>query len=331
MALFISCDWGTSNFRLRLVDSGNQQVLGEVDSPKGIAVMFGEWKDSGADRIPFYQNFLHQQIERLRQQLQIQDLPLIVAGMASSSIGMLELPYQPVPFGATGEDLYHKEIPASDDFGYRILLVSGVRTANDVMRGEETQLIGCLSPGDKGERIFIFPGTHSKHVRVKDGCALDFTTYMTGEFFQLLSRKSILASSVASPATQTSLPPSFKPLPPAFKKGVEDSQQSSLLHNVFLVRTHHLFGDWSREDNYFYLSGLLIGEELRYLGSADAPLAASAHTPLTIVSAGHLQDYYAAACLHLGLTDIEMVDADEALIRGHCKLLDISKTSLPLH
>ncbi len=297
MALFISCDWGTSNFRLRLVDSGNRQVLGEIESPQGIAAMFGEWKDSGADRIPFYQNFLHRQIERLPQQLQIQDLPLIVSGMASSSIGMLELPYQPVPFGATGEDLIHTEIPAFGDLMHRILLVSGVRTATDVMRGEETQLIGCLSPGDKGERIYIFPGTHSKHVRVKDGHALDFTTYMTGEFFQLLSTKSILAGSVASPVAQTSLPPSFKPLPPAFKKGVEDSRQSGLLHNAFLVRTNQLFGAWSKEENYYYLSGLLIGEELRYLvAEAGAPTSSTrAHASLTIVSTGRIQEYYATA------------------------------------
>ncbi len=63
------------------------------------------------------------------------------------------------------------------------------------MRGEETQLIGCLKSG-KQDGFFIFPGTHSKHVEVEDGMVKDFKTYMTGEFFELLSQKSILLNSV---------------------------------------------------------------------------------------------------------------------------------------
>jgi 2-dehydro-3-deoxygalactonokinase len=317
MKCFISGDWGTTNLRLRLVDMDRQQVLGEITSSQGIATTFGEWQQCTSDqRLSFYQSILLHQIHHLQEQAQLplEDLPLVLSGMASSSLGMLELPYQPVPFGATGEDLYRRDIPASPGFRHRILLVSGVRTDDDVMRGEETQLIGALSPGDKGEHIFIFPGTHSKHIQVRDGQALSFSTYMTGEFFHLLSAKSILAGSVAPPSSQT-------PLPPSFKKGVEDSRHSSLLHSAFLVRTNQLLGHLSKEDNYYYLSGLLIGEELKYLSTAHPSLSIPPIS-VTIVSAGRLQENYSAACHHLGLAGVDLVDADRALIKGHCILLD---------
>jgi 2-dehydro-3-deoxygalactonokinase len=322
MKRFISGDWGTTNLRLRLVDSENQQVLGEITSSQGIAATFGEWQQRASDgqqrgsqRLSFYQSILLRQIHLLQEQahLSLEGLPLVLSGMASSSLGMLELPYQPVPFGATGKELYRRDIPASTDFHHHILLVSGVRTADDVMRGEETQLIGCLPPGDKSERLFIFPGTHSKHVRVRDGQALSFSTYMTGEFFHLLSTNSILAGSVTLPSSQVPLPYSQAVLPPSFKKGLEDSRHSGLLHNAFLVRTNQLLGHLSKEDNYYYLSGLLIGEELRYI----PPIL------LTIVSTGRLQEHYLAACHHLGHTGIDIVDADRALIKGHCILLDL--------
>jgi 2-dehydro-3-deoxygalactonokinase len=323
MRLFISCDWGTSTFRLRLVDKDNQQVLAEVTNQQGIAATFEEWKNAGGDRLAFYRAFLGRQMDQLQAQAHhpLKDLPVILSGMASSGLGMMELPYKTVPFGMTGEDLGRISIPPVADFPHQILLVSGVRTADDVMRGEEVQLVGCLPPTEKEGRMYLFPGTHSKHVWVSDGQALGFTTYMTGEFFHLLSTKSVLAGSVsaAGPATTGSSPAAGTPSPAslsaAFDRGVKDSVNSSLLHNSFLVRTNQLFGRWSGTENYNYLSGLLIGEELKQL--------ANLHTPVTVVSTGPLAGYYQAACGQLGVTDIKTFDADQALIKGHCKLLDL--------
>jgi len=343
MTLFISCDWGTSTFRLRLVDKDNQQVLAEVTNQQGIAATFEEWKNAGGGhsgpggpaRLSFYRAFLRRQMDLLQEQAHrpLKELPLILSGMASSGLGMMELPYKTVPFGMTGEDLDRVSIPPAEDFPHQILLISGVRTADDVMRGEEVQLVGCPPPAEKEDRMYLFPGTHSKHVWVSDGQALGFTTYMTGEFFHLLSTKSVLAGSVSAPAQVAadsspsaggaspadSLSPTGVPSPAgltaAFERGVKDSVDSSLLHSSFLVRTNQLFGRWSGAENYNYLSGLLIGEELKQL--------AKLHTPVMVVSTGRLAGYYQAACTQLGITDIKTFDADQALIRGHCKLLDL--------
>src|SRR5450432_1404958 len=120
--------------------------------------------------------------------------------MASSTLGMVELPYKELPFLADGSDLRVETIYANGLFHHDVLLISGARTGDDVMRGEETQLVGCaLGAGyatQAGEQVFIFPGTHSKHVVVREGRVIAFKTYMTGEFFELLSKKSILAGDV---------------------------------------------------------------------------------------------------------------------------------------
>jgi 2-dehydro-3-deoxygalactonokinase len=306
--MMISCDWGTSAFRLRVVDGGLAIAL--IQSNNGVAATFADWKRSGLPeehRLDFYRAMLKIALEDLERKhaMDLDEVPLIVSGMASSSIGMLELPYHPLPFSLSGEDLEPAVLPATTDFPHAIVLVPGIRSADDVMRGEETQLIGCVQgPGQPGEgRLFIFPGTHSKHIVVHGGQAVAFDTYMTGEFFSLLSKQSILATSVEASAL------SFE----AFVAGVDAARKSTTLHNAFLVRTNQLFGKFSKADNYHYLSGLLIGEELKGLGR---------HHALTLVAVAPILRSYQLALARLGFHSVEIVDADEALLAGHRRLFD---------
>jgi 2-dehydro-3-deoxygalactonokinase len=313
MNLFISCDWGTSNLRLRLTDAGRREVIGEVWGPDGVAEVFSRWQQSGLspeERIGFYQAVLGKGVEQLRRQTSyaLTGMPVVLTGMASSSLGMMELPYRRVPFELTGTELVRVAIPASETFAHPTLLVSGVRTASEVMRGEETQLIGC-APGGYDERMYILPGTHSKHVRVKVGRALDITTYMTGEFFQLLATRSILAASVAAAVSDGGA------VSPDFIQGVLDSRRAGILHTAFGVRTRQVLDGLGREENYQYLSGLLIGEELKGLEGTDIPLI--------VVAAGRMKEYYTAACEELGFPDVCVVDSDQAIVRGHCRLLEL--------
>jgi 2-dehydro-3-deoxygalactonokinase len=328
MDLFISCDWGTSNFRLRVLDREGLQILEEFRADLGIAAVFQQWQQTGkgadeeGSRVSFYQEILLPQIQQLstRPGLPSEGLPLIISGMASSSLGMMELPYKELPLDIRGHDLHRMVLPATDRFPHEIVLVSGVRTADDVMRGEETQLIGCLSgrqvastaPREE-EGFFIFPGTHSKHVWVKGDQVTGFTTYMTGEFFYLLSQKSILSGAVTTPSKEAD---HWK----SFERGVEDVQAGGLLHSSFLVRTNHLFGRWSGEENYAYLSGLLIGEELK--GAARARL------PVTLVGSGLQAAYYKSALNVLNITIKDILNADEALIQGHFTLYDLYRKSI---
>src|SRR5580765_7410583 len=103
MKLFFSCDWGTSMFRLRLVDALNAGILSEIKTGYGIATAFESWKQNGADqnkRMPFYQTYLFDQVNKIATEFKgsVGNAPIVLSGMASSSIGMMELPYKKLPF-----------------------------------------------------------------------------------------------------------------------------------------------------------------------------------------------------------------------------------------
>jgi len=316
--MLVSCDWGTSTFRLRLVDSSSQRVLAEVKNNQGIADTHTLWKQKGGDeeyRFTFYLSIIKEQLQALQQKVSysLQELPLILSGMASSSIGMMELPYKELPFALDGSDLEFRKINPSESFKHEIIIISGARTANDIMRGEETQLIGCDFNTNE-EHIYIFPGTHSKHVTVKDQKVIDFKTYMTGEFFHLLSNHSILSRSVEE--NNHSLK---EGIPKSFEEGVVQSNHDNILHNAFLVRTNQLLGNFSKEENYYYLSGLLIGTEIKELVHGAIPI--------TVVGNESMRKYYKAALEKSGIKKITTIDADEALIKGHCKVYHLLKIS----
>jgi len=309
MNSFLSCDWGTSSFRLRLVKIPGIQFTSFEIANQGIGKTFELWKQKGAkdeERFSFYLSVIDHHIGMLERQLNfsLQNIPLIISGMASSSIGMMELPYKEVPLDADGSDLIVKKILLTNNFSHDILIISGVRTENDVVRGEETQLAGCVHDSHE-EQVFLFPGTHSKHITVKNGHVADIKTYMTGEFFELLSKKSILSTSVSEGEGLQ-----YANIRKSFEKGIRDSSQSNLLHNSFTIRTNQLFNRMTREENYHYLSGLLIGTELK-------DLLQQKYSSVTLVSAGALEEKYFLALCELGLNqNLHQINADEALING---------------
>src|SRR5678815_25631 len=109
-----------------------------------------------------------------------QTIPIVISGMASSSIGIRELDYSSIPFPVSGTSANTEWIQTST-LKNPVLLVSGVRTDDDVMRGEETQLTGLLhliQIEKASKHLFILPGTHSKHIVVDQGNVIDLKTYM---------------------------------------------------------------------------------------------------------------------------------------------------------
>lgn len=127
---------------------------------------------------------------------------------------------------------------------------------------------------------------------------------MTGELFDLLCIKSVLADSVEKDDA------SFNAI--SFLRGVNDSGGSDFLNIIFHVRTNILFKKCSKNENYHYLSGLLIGEELK-------TIAAGNYAAVTIVSAGNLRTLYAEALSALGYTPL-IKNAEDALIRGQATI-----------
>ncbi|MEN0047682.1 MAG: 2-dehydro-3-deoxygalactonokinase [Bacteroidota bacterium] len=261
---FLSCDWGTSSFRLKLVNRKERKVVATIEHSQGIKATFLSWKNAQSkDRIAFYQAVLREAIQQLSQQvtINVSQLPIILSGMASSSIGMKELPYADCPVFLNIKHLVVEHIAVNQELSHEIYLISGVQKEDDVMRGEEIQAIGWAKDKELNDRDYtlILPGTHSKHLHLHGGQLIDFKTYMTGELFEIITCHSILQNSIDQSVTWSSEAQT------AFTRGVLDSKIGNLSNLLFTIRAKDLQGKWSRGASNFYLSGLLIGNELKDL------------------------------------------------------------------
>ncbi len=315
----LSCDWGTSTLRLRLVDFTSLKILAESKSNKGIAAINELWNQKkNADipeRIYFYLDVIQEHILKLtRDYSALQGTPLIISGMASSSIGIINLPYGNLPFQTTGKGIPTHWLEVSDRFKHPVLLISGIRSENDVMRGEETQLIGVIKSlkdqNQKGKKLFIFPGTHSKHIKVNNEQATDFKTFMTGEYYQLLSTKSILSESVEEDKDFN------EKSSETFIRGVRQAVGSNLLNSSFWVRTNELFGEFTKKENLDYLSGLIIGTELKELQHQNTG-------KVYLCCSSNLKIRYETAMIALGIAEVKVFsvqELDEAVIMGQCQI-----------
>lgn len=323
--LILCCDWGTSTFRLRLVDKRDSKVIAWVQSKDGITRIFEAWKEQeNVGRPEFYGRELKRKIREISDDcdLELSHVPLLVSGMASSSIGIAEIPYASLPFPIDGSQASLKVLEDIKGLENPLILISGVKSGKDVMRGEETQLIGLLhlnaiAAAESNDAIFVFPGTHSKHIYVKDGSITDFQTFMTGEIFNVLAEHSILKDSVT---LNPSLELKGNNLS-AFKKGVAFSGASPLLHSLFTVRTNQLLKKITAEQNSFYLSGLLIGSEIRHLVNKDGK-------PVVVCSGRNLFEPYKIAFEELGfisgITFIPPEGIDKATIAGQIQIFKAS-------
>ena len=128
---FISIDWGTTNFRMRVVDTATSQIMFQLNNSKGILVLYQDFQNQNQlNQFDFFIAFLRQQLnsipEEFRQQI------LVISGMASSTIGLKELDYASFPFSMSGEGLIIEKLHIS---GLPpILLVSGVKNQTGMMR-----------------------------------------------------------------------------------------------------------------------------------------------------------------------------------------------------
>ena len=316
---FLSCDWGTSVLRLRLVDGPTRRVLAVSRGDQGIAATFAAWRTAGArpeDRGSFFSRILAEHLARIGDQAgtALAGLPLVISGMASSTLGLCELPYAALPLALDGSGLTTARLGPEEGLAHPVLLISGVRSRDDVMRGEETQLIGAIAlvaeawTAPAAPRVLVFPGTHSKHVEVRGTHAVAFRTYMTGECFELLATRSVLANSVtpgAAPADAEQLA--------GFAAGVRAGATGNLLNAVFHTRTRALLEACPATANYHYLSGVLIGAEVRELAATDVPV--------TLVGSGPLLAAYRRAFEVLAPGALQSVlDADDCLIAGQLRV-----------
>ena len=200
--------------------------------------------------------------------------------MAGARQGWVEAPYLKTPtrLDALHEGAIRVEAPGD------IRILPGIAQARadrpDVMRGEETQLLGVTEPDFSG--LVCIPGTHSKWVRIEDGQVVEFSTYMTGELFSVIAQHSILAHAVeaaASPADSQAFP--RRPFATAL------AAPTALTASLFRLRAAQLLGFEQRTDGAARLSGLLIGTEI-----ADAQRRHGSLRSVRLIGAGALGQLY---------------------------------------
>lgn len=277
----LAVDWGTTALRGALL-AADGTVLAEHAAPRGLlSIAPGGWAaafeaEFGAWRAA------HPHI------------PCLLAGMVGSRQGWAEAPYCPCPAGL--DDLADRLLWLQPG---KLAIVPGLSTERDglpdVMRGEETQVFGALRSLGLAEATLVLPGTHSKWVTVQAGRITGFTTHMTGECYALLRQHSILARTL--PADDHDWQPE------AFDSGVAQAgRPGGLLHHLFGVRALALFERQSPAEGASYLSGLLIGEELR----AAAPAAG---VPVVVVGSAALTARYQRALAGLGVA-VQTAGAD---------------------
>ena len=189
-------------------------------------------------------------------------LKAIASGMIGSAQGWREAPYCQAPAGAA--ELAAGLVPVETGSG-PLFIVPGVRRGGrnpNVMRGEETQILGALSlaPDLAENSLVVLPGTHSKWVSVQEARIVDFTTYMTGELFALLREHSILGRPAKAARSEAG---HAKTDWDAFERGVRALRDSDggLSALLFSTRTLVLMGELEAASSLDYLSGLLIAEE----------------------------------------------------------------------
>ena len=193
-------------------------------------------------------------------------LPLVISGMASSSVGWRELPYARTPFAIDGGDLVSQPLDwNSPPWLGPTHLISGVATQDDMMRGEECEIIGLMSSAELApyrERcLLILPGTHSKHVRIENSRIVEWRTFMTGELFEVLGRHSLLRASLDLAARHAEAS-RFEASDSAFAEGVRTARERGLAATLFKVRTRAVLHGVSAHENTAFFSGLLIGAEI---------------------------------------------------------------------
>jgi len=280
------------------------EILAERSSQEGVRSLSGIPLPEREQR---FQEILQQQVSALVKAGPVQGdpLPVLISGMASSSIGWRELPYARTPFSLSGQDLQYVRLEGTGMLSrVPLFLFSGVRSDTDVMRGEEMELIGIdallarQSAAPSNYQV-ILPGTHSKHAQVQQGRLVRFQTCLTGELFQLLGQHSSLRHAyeemIARPAGEEE---EVRCWEQAFADGVELSTREALIRSLFQTRTRQLLlGDTPLQAGGF-LSGLLIGSELLTL--RDSP---QEFGPIILAAAPGLARPYELACQHLEMED----------------------------
>jgi 2-dehydro-3-deoxygalactonokinase len=292
MTALIGLDWGTSSLRsYRFGPDGT--VLERRSQPWGIQHLpeggyeaafrgvAGDWRD------------------------QWPDAQVLAGGMVGSRQGWREVPYVACPADPLE---IARGIVAFDTPVGTVHLIPGLLQPGpfpDVMRGEEVQIVGALAadPSLAAHARMVLPGTHCKWATIRDGRVIGFTTYLTGELFAMLRDHSI----IGRPARDTGVRPGGTAFhEAAFVRGVRVARDSQgIAGRLFTTRSLFLVGDLPVDQTLDYLSGLLVGEELRCVFAGEGGREAAA---LVLIGEATLCERHRLALAEFGIRNVQVAN-----------------------
>lgn len=277
----LGIDWGTSNRRAYLVERGGRLLARHADD-QGMLAARGNFAAS---------------LAALLQEMQVgEGVPVIMSGMVGSANGWQEVRYldTSVPLERLPTVLAGVR---DHNLGRPCLIVPGYcqRTDGvDVMRGEETQLLGAVASGRRDGWV-VLPGTHSKWVLLRDGMVERLATYMTGELFAMLAAGGTLGALMQGDGADQE----------AFLAGLDEARRGEpLSHSLFGARARVVTGAMPAASTRDFVSGLLIGTEFA------AAKAAHDAEEISIIASPALSQRYQEAAAHVGMRTV-VLDPDQ--------------------
>ena len=286
----VGVDWGTTHRRAYAI-TGEGQLAREVSDADGALACKGRFPSA---------------LDAALQGLEVPGTRVVLAGMVGSALGWHEVPY--VDSSVPLQDLAAHALRVPDAApGVSAIIIPGYRVRNaqgvpDVMRGEETQLLGAWALGHRSG-WFVLPGTHSKWVELHEGRVVQLRTYMTGELFGHLRH----GGSLAQVMPPKDAPETFDA--DAFDRGVARAgavDAPSITHLLFGVRSLSLFSKLTPATAPSYLSGLVVGTEMR-----DA-LRWTPARHVTAIGSAKLLEAYARAAAYFKIT-LDRLESDDIL------------------
>ena len=281
---WIAVDWGTSQVRAWAMR--NATPVANVQSDQGMGTLT---KDA----------FEQALLELIEPWLGAQKMTVVACGMVGARQGWAEAAYSDVPCTPVSKS---QTQPNVSDARLDVHILPGLcqRTPADVMRGEETQIAGFLAQNPGFDGVICLPGTHTKWAQISAGEVISFRTFMTGEFFALLSKSSVLRHSLAKGWDEE-----------AFARAVSDglSKPEAMASRFFSLRAESLLANLDGASATARLSGLLLGAEL----AAAKPYWLGQRVAL--IGNATLSQHYAAALALQGVTS-ETADATDVTLAG---------------
>jgi len=288
-AALIGIDWGSSRLRASVVSTAGC-VIDRAESEAGVLLAGGRSELEASLR-----SVLGGWLDRWP------NLPVIASGMVGSRNGLKEVAYVSTPAGVVDVGRGMESVRLGDRLTITIVpgLVHRGERGVDVMRGEETALLGwLLDAGSARDRTIVMPGTHSKWVRLVSGQVSEFCTFPTGEMFSTLLQSASLASLVPDSAASDDSGD--------FQDGVAVGLEAKgILNDYFAIRAQAVAGCGGDRNVRQYLSGLLLGYEI---AEARGRSLADVDAPLVIIGQDQLARRYERA---LGIAGLPSVVADQ--------------------